>query len=174
MTWFHNIVEFFNHPLIIIIGGLTVVLGLLGVLYRLVCWIVGITPITFRLGIALWKRRIAIFASQEQFTRLRQTLVDSKIFKGNNIIHIADDNIDKAKTETIFLVDWETFGRRIEQVFSARRDHHTAIVIYARPASIPQDTMMDIANRANTLVVNFRGRLLSDILTTLVTTSYER
>lgn len=78
------------------------------------------------------------------------------------------------KDETIFLVDWETFGDKIEQIFSARKNHQTAIVIYAKPASIPQEKMSDIANRANTVVVNFRGRLLNDILTSLITTSYDR
>jgi hypothetical protein len=47
-------------------------------------------------------------------------------------------------------------------------------VIYAKPASIPPDKMDNIANRSNTVVVNFRGRLLNDILTSLITTSYDR
>ena len=34
--------------------------------------------------------------------------------------------------------------------------------------------MNDIANRPNTVVVNFRGRLLNDILTSLITTSYDK
>jgi len=105
---------------------------------------------------------------------LKNSLIDSNIFKKKNIIHINSNNIDKAKDETIFLVDWETFGDKIEQIFSARKNHQTAIVIYAKPASIPQDKMSDIANRENTVVVNFRGRLLNDILTSLITTSYDR
>lgn len=47
-------------------------------------------------------------------------------------------------------------------------------MIYAKPASIPHEKMSDIANRANTVVVNFRGRLLNDVLTSLITTSYDR
>lgn len=171
---FDQITNFYNHPLFIIVGGLAVTLGVLGFLYKVICWIFGITPIVFRLGIALWKRRVAIFGSVEIFESLKSSLTDSKIFKEKNIIHIKLDNIDKAKDETIFLVDWETFGNKIEQVFSARQNHQTAIVIYAKPASIPQEKMNDIANRANTVVVNFRGRLLNDVLTSLITTSYDR
>jgi len=143
-------------------------------MYKVICWTFGITPILFRLGVALWKRRIAIFGSTEAYTSIRASLKDSNLFKEKNIVHITADNIDKAKNETIFLVDWETFGNQIDQVFSARKNHQTAIVIYAKPASIPNDKMSDIANRANTVVVNFRGRLLNDILTSLITTSYER
>lgn len=172
--YFNQITNFYNHPLFIIVGGVAVTLAFIASIYRLACWTFGITPIVFRLGIALWQRRIAIFGSIEIFESLKNTLIDSSIFKKKNIIHINSDNIDKAKDETIFLVDWETFGDKIEQVFSARQNHQTAIVIYAKPASIPQEKMNDIANRANTVVVNFRGRLLNDILTSLITTSYDR
>jgi len=171
---FIQITSFYNHPLFIIVGGLTVTLGVLGFLYKVICWIFGITPVVFRLGVALWKRRVAVFGSVEAFESIKASLLDSKIFKEQNIINIKLDNIDKAKEETIFLVDWETFGDKIEQIFSARKNHQTAIVIYAKPASIPQEKMSDIANRANTVVVNFRGRLLNDILTSLITTSYDR
>ena len=171
---FNQITNFYNHPLFIIVGGITVTIAFIAFVYRLVCWTFDITPIIFRLGIALWQRRVAIFGNAEIFESLKNSLVDSNIFKKKNIIHISSDNIDKAKDETIFLVDWETFGDKIEQVFSARKNHQTAIVIYAKPASILQDKMSDIANRANTVVVNFRGRLLNDILTSLITTSYDR
>lgn len=173
-NFFNQIINFYSHPLFIIVGGLTVTLAFYAFIYRLACWTLGISPIVFRLGIALWHRKVAIFAHVEIFQSLRASLVDSNIFKNKNIIHISSDNIDKAKDETVFLVDWETFGDKIEQIFSARRNHQTAIVIYAKPASIPQDKMSDIANRANTVVVNFRGRLLNDILTSLITTSYDR
>lgn len=174
MDLFTHITNFYNHPLFIIVGGLTVTLGVIGFLYKVICWIFGITPIVFRLGITLWKRRVAIFGSIEVFESIKASLTDSKIFKAGNIVLITSDNIDKAKNETIFLVDWETFGNKIDQIFSARQNHQTAIVIYAKPQSIPQEKMNDIANRANTVVVNFRGRLLNDILTSLITTSYDR
>ena len=168
-----EIISFYNHPFFIVVGGLTVTLALLGIIYKIICWFFGITPIVFRLGIALWKRRVAVFASNEKYESIRISLIDSKIFKEKNIIHITKENIDKAKDETIFLVDWETFSKYIEQVFSARKNDQTAIIIYAKPTSIPNSTMSDIANRTNTVVVNFRGRLLNDILTSLITTSYD-
>jgi len=170
----NNLTAFYNHPIFIIVGGLTVTLGVLGFLYKVICWVFGMTPIVLRLGIALWKRKIAIFGNVEIFESLKSSLVESKIFKEKNIVHIKSDNIDKAKDETIYLVDWETFGDKIEAIFSARKNHQTAVVIFAKPASIPQDKMNDIANRANTVVVNFRGRLLNDVLTSLITTSYDR
>ena len=170
---FNQISNFYNHPFFMIVGGATITLTFIAFIYRLACWTFGITPIIFRLGIALWQRKVAIFGSAEIFESLKNSLIDSNIFKKRNIIHISLDNIDKAKDETIFLVDWETFGNKIEQIFSARKNHQTAVVIYAKPSSIPKEKMNDIANRPNTVVVNFRGRLLNDVLTSLITTSYE-
>lgn len=174
MNIINSISNFFNHPFFIIVGGLTVTFSILYFLYKIICIIFGITPIILRLGTALWKRKIAIFGSDEAFTNLKDSLVDSKVFKEKNIINIKSNNLDKAKDETIFIVDWESFGDDIEQVFSCRGNHQTPIVIYAKPQTIPPTTMIDIGNRANTVVVNFRGRLLNDVLTSLITTSYDR
>lgn len=168
--FFNLITDFFNHPFFIIVGGLTVTITILAILYRLICLTLGITPIIFRLGIALWRRKVAIFGNDEIYNSLRSTLIESKLFKSKNIVHIALNNIDKAKDETIFLIDWQTAESSINEIFSARKNHNTAIVIYAKPASIPNEKMSDIANRPNTVVVNFRGRLLNDILTSLITT----
>lgn len=171
--WISSTIEFFNHPFFILFGGVATLIIVLGVVLKIVCSFLGITPIVVRLGIALWRRKISIFSSNEVYQSLRATLEESGIFKPRNILHIREDNIDRANTGTLFLVDWQTFGGHIDRVFSARKNDQTAIVIYAKPASIPQEQMNDIANRANTVVVNFRGRLLNDILTSLVTTSYD-
>lgn len=168
------IIDFFSHPLFNVLGGLSACLVVLGILYRIVCWAFGITPILLRLGRALWNRKVAIFASAEAYHSLEATLTDSGIFRASNIVSILPESVDKAKDETIFLVDWETFSSNIEQVFAARGNHQTPIIIYAKPTSIPHEQMAVIANRSNTVVVNFRGRLLNDILTSLMTTSYER
>ncbi len=165
------IVNFFNHPFFIIIGGIATILMIGGFCYTGYLVIKGVLPVWYRLGLGLSRRKIAVFGSLETFESIKNTLSDSKIFKQENILHISGDNIDKAREESLFLVDWQSFGDKIEQVFSVRKNHQTAIVIYARPASIPQDKMNDIGNRANTVVVNFRGRLLNDILTSLITTT---
>lgn len=167
-------IAFFNHPFFIVVGGLATIFMIGGFLYTVWLVVSGVLPVWYRLGMGLSARKVAVFASREAFESIKTSLMDSRIFKDKNIIHIASNNIDKAKGQTIFLVDWETFKEQIEQVFSARKNDQTAIVIYAKPASIPQDKMSDIGNRANTVVVNFRGRLLNDILTSLVTTVYEQ
>ncbi len=168
------VTNFFNHPIFSIIGGITVICLILGFFYKIFMLFFRITPITFRLGIALWKRKIAIFGSSKQFGILKTLLIDSKIFKEQNIICIDEYSMEKAKDKTIYLIDWETMKEKIENIFNMRKDEQTAIIIYAKPQSIPPEKMSDIADRQNTVIVNFKGRLLNDILTSLITTSYEK
>jgi len=80
-NFFNQIANFYNHPLFIIVGGVTVTLAFVALIYRLACWTFGITPIVFRLGIALWQRKVAIFGSVEIFESLKNSLIDSNIFK---------------------------------------------------------------------------------------------
>jgi len=167
------IVAFFNHPFFIVVGGIATVIMISGFLYTVWVVVSGVFPVWYRLGMGLSKRRVAIFASLERFEEIKTLLVDSSIFKEKNIVHITLNTIDKAKGQTIFLVDWETFKDQIDRVFSCTKNHQTAVVIYAKPGSILPEKMNDIANRQNTVVVNFKGRLLNDILTSLITTSYE-
>lgn len=166
--------NFFNHPFFSVFGGISTLILIIIFLYKIISWFIGITPLVLRLGIALWKREIAIFSSLEVFESLKLSLIDSKIFKSKKITHIERNNIDKSKGKTLFLIDWDSFNDNIENIFNIRGNHQTAIVIYAKPASIPEDKMIDFANRPNTVVVNFRGRLLNDIITSLITTSYDK
>lgn len=167
-----SVSHFFAHSIFNVVGGITIVFSVILIVARISIWTFGISPIIFRLGVALWKRKIAVFGDLGSYESLRTSLIDSRIFGKKNIEHIQGNNIEKAKGMTIFLVDWTTFGARIDDVFSARRDDQTAIVIYALPGSIPTEQMSAIANRPNTVVVNFRGRLLNDVFTSLITTRY--
>jgi hypothetical protein len=167
------LIDFFNHPIFIIVGGLTVVTATLGIIYRIICIVLGVSPLVFRIGKAVWRRKVAIIGNSESYSILNECIVDSGIFKKNNVIHITTDNIDKVKEYSVLLIDWESSNTQIDQIFMARKNHNTAVIIYAKAGSIPHEKMAEIANKANTVVVNFKGRLLNDILNSLITTSFE-
>lgn len=173
MNYLQPIIDFFNHPVFIIIGGLTVVFAAIGIIYRIVCMTLGVTPLVFRVGKAIWRRKIAIVGSSESFKILNECITDSGIFKNRNVVHITTENIDKVKEYSILLVDWETSSSKIDQIFVARKNHNTAVIVFAKAGTIPQEKMPEIANKSNTVVVNFKGRLLNDILNSLITTSFD-
>lgn len=166
-------IDFFDFPLFSIIGGLTVLISTAALLIRAAMWTLGITPIILKFGMALKKSKVAIFATADAFASLQTTVVESGVLPKGRLSQITPDNMAHASSHQIFLVDWESFGEHIDEIFQVRANTKKAIVIFAKPQTIPHEKMEDIANRPHTVVVNFRGRLLNDILTSLVTTSYD-
>ena len=172
MNIIQPVIDFFNHPIFIIVGGITVLAAVLGLFCRITCITLGVSPLVFRMGKALWLRKIAIIGDADAYSSLQGCIVGAGIFKENNIIHIPVNNIDEVKAHTILLVDWKTSSDQINYIFTVRQ-HHTAVIIFAEAGSIPQETMREIGNKPNTVVVNFKGRLLNDIFNSLLTTSFK-
>ncbi len=170
-----DIANFFNHPFFFIIGGITTLFMLGGFIVTVYLVIKGVFPVWYRLGIGLSKRRIAIFSSAE-YNSLRRMLIDSKIFESENILQINKNDIRSAENETLFLVHWKDFQDKMDEILQAKKDS-TALIVYApqnegRIDSV--DMLEKINSHRNTVIVNFRGRLLNDIVSSLITTSYDR
>jgi hypothetical protein len=165
--------EFFNHSLFAIFGGVGTILVVLGFTYKVISIFFGVMPLAIRLGYGLWKRKIAVISDADNFAKLSHALKSSKLFNEKNISHVPLNTLESLSVANLYLVDWDTAGGSIEEIFQRRASSQIPIVIVARPASIPHETMNSIANRPNTVVVNFLGRLLNDVLTSLMTTSYD-
>lgn len=169
------LIDFFNHPFFILVGGISTIVGIAALCYTLYLIIKGVLPVWYRLGLGLSKRRIAIFATTE-YDSLRGMLVDSNIFVQKNIEQIGKNEIKKAESFTIFLVHWKDYQDNIDEIMQIKKDG-AALIVYAPQNEgriEPLETMEKINAQRNTVVVNFRGRLLNDILISLITTAYER
>ncbi len=122
----------------------------------------------------LSKRKIAVFANKE-FDALKSMLVDSKIFKDKNIFRVPKNALKKADKETIFLIHWKEYKNEIDEIISIKKDN-TAMIVYApqNEGRIEQESIDKIDDQRNSIIVNFRGRLLNDILISMITTRDER
>ena len=130
----------------------------------------GIIPVWWRLGIGLSRRKIAVF-SESKFSELESMLKDSKIF--SQVIQIHKSDLKKAEDETVFLVRWSEFKDVIDEILKLKKDS-TALIIYApqNEGRILDPDMEKINSNRNSIVVNMRGRLVNDILISLITTGY--
>ena len=102
-------------------------------------------------------------------------LCASNLFKEKNIQPIDNNSYALAREYSLLLVYYPDVQNEIFNVLSKKNDS-AAMVIY-QPQSkgfIEQDVINKINEHRNAIVVNFRGRLLNDILTSLITTSYEK
>ncbi len=167
------IVDFFNHPVFIVLGGISTLITLIAVLYGIYLFARGIFPVWFRLGMGLSKRKIAVFAEKE-FDDLRDMLIESGLFQKQNVIKIEKQSIKNAKDKTLFLMHWKGFESEIEQILEMK-EIETALIVYApqNEGYIDKPMMERISQERNSIVVNLRGRLLNDVLVSMITTGYK-
>ena len=135
----------------------------------------GVIPVLYRLGMGLSKKKIAIFAQDSEFNELKRLLLQSEIFKEKNIIQITKNNIEAASGLNVFLVYWKDSKEIFDQI-KVRKSKDTPLIIYAPPQdpSVDEENMCVINNTMNAILVRFKGRLLNDILVSLMTTSYTK
>ena len=149
-------------------------LAIIGILYTIYLIIKGVFPVWYRLGMGLSKRKIAIFA-EEEFDNLSNILIDSNIFEKKNIVKIDKQSMRKAESITLLLVHWKCFEAEIDYILNIKSDSD-ALIVYApqQEGRIDENNLEKINLERNSIIVNFRGRLLNDILTCMITTSYEK
>ncbi len=157
-----------------IIGYGTTIIVVIAFLVGIYQWITGISPALWRLGRGLAGRKIAVFAEGTDFSSLKSLLIDSKLFNEKNIVHITNNELRKAEKYSLFLVHWKSVSSHLDTILSQKKDG-TALLIYApqEEGFIQKEDIAKINQHRNVILVNFRGRLLNDIVTSLITTSYD-
>lgn len=175
-----SVLHFFDHPFFIVIGGLFTLAAVLYLLIAFIFWVLGITPLLWRLGLGRWIRKIAVVANDEVYNSLKKDLVDSGIFRKGNVQPISKDHLSQIKEYSLILVHYQSFDeQQIRQILNDKKSTAGLIFYFpefnlAEEKNIPKHMVQEIGKKENTVVVNFRGRLLNDIITTLITTSYEK
>ena len=173
MEVMEDLVLFFDHPFFIVLGGLTAVVSIVTGLYGVYMILCGVVPVWIRLGRGLANKKIAVYAEND-FVDLRDLLLDSGLFKSKNIEQITSASLKKGERHTMMLVNFEEFSDKIKEILLYKKDSDS-LIIYAPKTRIEQMIMEEINSNRNSIVVNFKGRLLNDILTSMITTtSYEK
>lgn len=158
-----------------LVGRVTTVIFIVTFIFGIYAWARGIFPALWRLGNGFSKRKIAIFAKGDNLVGLKSLLVDSKLFNSKNIRDItSDSDFGRSEQATLFLVNWHDWQDQVDEILNAKKDA-TALVVYAPQdlGPILPDKMKKLNSKRNVMVSNFRGRLLNDIVVSLITTSYQ-
>ena len=168
-----KLIEFFNHPFFVIVGGVSTVVAILGFAYVAYTIVSGVLPVWVRLGKGLSNKKIAVYAEGE-FDNLKDLLIDSGLFKEKNIEKVSSASLSKGERHTMMLVNYNEFENKIGDILNFKKDSDALIVYVSNGVRVPQNIMDEINNHRNSIVVTFRGRLLNDIVTSLITTAYEK
>ena len=171
MEWLISIKNFFEFYGFVSTFILTII-----IIVGMVLWFKGILPVLFRLGKGLSKGRIAIFAKGDNLNSLKSLLLDSELFSEKNLIEIRSNNdFGKSEKSTLFLIFWHDWEKRDIDGILNRKTDKTALVIYSPQdrGFISKEDFKIINKERNVSIANLRGRLLNDIISSLITTSYE-
>jgi hypothetical protein len=160
---------------IAIVGTVETIILICATIYGIVLCIRGILPVLIRLGNGLAKREIAIFAKGDNVESLKNLLLDSKLFREKNIRVITKkEDMEIAKRSAVYLVFWSDWANDIDEILKMKPDE-CSLNIYApfEKGRVPDEQMVKMDGKRHTAVANFRGRLLNDIVSSMITTSYE-
>lgn len=162
--------EFFSSPFFVISSGISAIVVIAGFIYTMISIIRGISPALIKLGKGLSGRKISIF-SDSNFESLRDLLIDSDLFKEKNIIQIHGDSLKKSESTSLFLVYYPDFKDRIDEILALKKDS-TSLIVYSpsEHEKMKHEVFIKINSQRNSTVVNFRGRLLSDLFAAMITT----
>lgn len=136
----------------------------------------GVSRVLKGLGYGLANRKIAIFAKGAELSGLKQMLLRSTLFREHNLLEVQQlKDIGTAEYANVFLVNWPDWKDDISRILTKKGDN-VPLIVYAPITSerIPTDMMSELDEHRNTAVTNFRGRLLNDLVTAMITTSYEK
>ncbi len=162
--------------LLAVIGTIETLILLVGIIWGTALWVRGISPALYRLGSGLAKRKIAVFAKGDNVNSLRSLLTDSRLFREENIFEITNiGDLGKAEKASVYLVFWHDWSNDVSLILEKKPDA-CALIVYApyEKGRIPDEQMKNLDGKRHTAVTNFRGRLLNDIVTAMITTSYEK
>lgn len=170
MEYLNPIINFFNHPFFIIIGGLSTASMALAIFVKIFSVIFGVTPLAWRFSLAVWDKKIGIIASEEGFQKIIHEIKSSSLVKEKNISRILISNIEDVRKKGLLVVDYEHF-KDLKSLVPLRKSSQAAIIVLAKPGQIPSDEMSWLSDRSNIIVTNFFGRLLNDMVVSMVSTS---
>ncbi len=159
-----------------VLGYISTVLVIVSAIIATVLCLRGFVPVLIRLGNGLWKRKIAIFAKNDALISLDNLLHDSKLFNHTNVLKVpSESDFGIAEDASIFLVYWPDWKDDMEKILDRKKDG-TALIVYApqEQGPIPGPVMHALEKHRNVVVNNFRGRLLNDIVISMITTGYEK
>jgi len=158
------------------VGALTILLAFLTGLLTFFGWTAGVFLVFKRLGLGRWYRKVLIIGSASETSSLKKDLIDSDVFRAKNISEADGRNLSDVKDASLILLDYWSLNENQVSVVLANKQKSAGLVVYSPmgKSRIPDDISERINNEPFTTLVNMRGRLVNDLLITLMSTSYEK
>ncbi len=156
-----------------IINLILTVWGISTLIVVVLLFLWGLLPVLWRFGNALVHKKIVIYAKGDNASDLNDLIREMDIFKGNIITVRSKDSVESAEKADIHLMRWCDAKVFLDKIV-AKKKKNSAIIIYCphEDGRLDDDAQKILNTYKHAVLVNFRGRLLNDIITSLVTIKY--
>lgn len=135
-------------------------------------YLFGLFSLLTRFG-TIYSRKISIVADGN-YGDLKQDLTDTGLFRESKVSQITNQRLGEVRDSKLLLVDYRYVTDDELKYIVDNKQTNCGLIVYAPPVNpprrLPDDLMQRVVNHPHTLVVNFRGRLVNDVLTTMLTT----
>ena len=130
----------------------------------------------WRFGLALFKKKIAIVASDNDYRDLEEDLADSGLIKEDNILRISNKQLAKTKDALLLIVVYGYLDEKDFRELVKGKNARCGLIVYCPPENgyVPKEEMTLLSATAFTALCNFRGRLVNDVLLMMLSTSFKR
>lgn len=128
----------------------------------------------FRFGQSIAWKKVFIISSGDTLRELRGDLGRSGIIKKRNIITKTKGEMSDLDGARLLILDYAHLGETEVLEVVSHKDSNCGVLVYAETEVIPKEVMRKLNLYRHVSVVNFRGRLINEILLLLVSTSFTR
>lgn len=136
--------------------------------------IMGLFKPAYRFGKGIVWKKVFIVADANTRQELKGDLVRSGIIKKRNIVEKTDGQISDLTGARLLVLEYGYLGADKIQKIVADKCSDCGVLIYANPREIDDELMAKLNRSQHVSVVNFRGRLVNEILLLLISTSFSR
>jgi len=171
-----NLIWSWVKPVLEVLGYPATVIVIVAAIVKAYRYSHGIVPVGMRIGNGLSKRKIALFAKGDNLEILKNVVLRSSLFRKENLVGVPNmAEFASHEGTDFFIVHYPDWKDDFHQILAAKKDQMPLIVYSPMfEPSIDEEVMRKIDQKRNTAVSNFRGRLLNDIFTAMITTNYEK
>ena len=151
-----------------------IISAVFAVLVAVILKLSGFVELLRRVGM-VGARKISIAADIDAFESLRRDILSAKFIKKKNINQIDAGHLSDVSKCNVVLVDYASIQEAGLRTILSKMQPDAGLIIYAKiPHRLPDDLMRKVCDSPYTIVANFRGRLVNDVLVALMTTPVKK
>ncbi|WP_165047491.1 MULTISPECIES: hypothetical protein [unclassified Adlercreutzia] len=136
--------------------------------------VMGLVRPAYRFGKGIAWKKVFIVANDNTRQELKGDLERSGILRKRNIRVKTDGQISDLAGARLLILEYGYLGEKKVQEIVSNKCSDCGVLIYAKHKEISDESMSKLNRSQHVSVVNFRGRLVNEILLLLISTSFAR